>query len=116
MRVTMLDTETGRLAKDEPVMHFRAGQSYDVPDDVGRAWIGHSPPIATEVNAETARESEALPDGYSATKAGGGYYTLKGPDGVVIKGPSNKKWQGADGAALAAWDHHRAMSHFKGNE
>ncbi|MFW6089913.1 MAG: hypothetical protein ACODAB_09175 [Gemmatimonadota bacterium] len=55
----------------------------------------------------TAPDPEALPDGYSATHVAGGYFRLRGPDGAVIDGPSNGKWQGKDGAAKGARAHAR---------
>lgn len=47
-------------------------------------------------------DSEALPDGYHAEHAGGGYYYLFGPGGP-IEGPSNGKFQGLEAAADVAW-------------
>lgn len=53
-------------------------------------------------------DPEALPPGYTAEKSGprSSYFILSGPDGSEVPGPSNGKWQGADGAAQGAWDHY----------
>lgn len=44
-----------------------------------------------------------FPEGYRAVHAGGGYYHVHGPDGSMVEGLSNGKWQGLDGAAQGAW-------------
>ena len=45
---------------------------------------------------------------YEIRHGGGGYFWLRAPDDTLIEGPSNRKWQGRDGAALGAWNHHEA--------
>jgi len=47
----------------------------------------------------------AVPDGYVVEHAGGKYYRLLGPDGEVIEGPANGKWEGSGAAEQAARDH-----------
>jgi hypothetical protein len=42
---------------------------------------------------------------YEITHIGGGYYSLRSPDGELIEGPSNGKWQGQDGAIQGARAH-----------
>lgn len=51
---------------------------------------------------------DPFPEGYRYEKAGGGYGHLYFGD-VLIEGPSNGKWQGRDGALMAA--KHHAESH-----
>jgi len=48
---------------------------------------------------------QRMPAGYTATHVNGGYYRLKAPNGSVVEGPSNGKWQGEDGAVQGAWAH-----------
>lgn len=64
-------------------------------------------PVTTTAgsNVTITRHPETLPGGYNRSGGQGGYYTLKGPDGEIIVGPSKGKWQGKDGTALAAWEH-----------
>ena len=42
---------------------------------------------------------------YEITHIGGGYYELRSPDGDLVEGPSNGKWQGQDGALQGARAH-----------
>lgn len=51
---------------------------------------------------------DQFPEGYRYEKASGGYGYLYFGD-VLIEGPSNGKWQGRDGALMAA--KHHAESH-----
>jgi len=61
---------------------------------------------AREAPPESALEiPETLPAGYTAEHVRGGYYELRAPDGSLVEGPSNGKWQGFDGAVAGAWVH-----------
>lgn len=53
--------------------------------------------------ANLQADPEALPAGYTLSGGEGGYWNLHRPDGEVVPGPSNGKWQGRDGASDAAW-------------
>lgn len=57
----------------------------------------------TTETTDPRADPEALPDGYTLSGGEGGYWALYRPDGVIVPGPSNGKWQGRDGAADAAW-------------
>lgn len=46
-----------------------------------------------------------LPEGYTIEAAGGAYKHLYGPEGQLIEGPNNGKWQGEAAAAEAAIEH-----------
>lgn len=103
MRVRMLDSESARLTAGEPQVHLLAGHEYDVPAALATAWVNRAPPLC-----ELVGSNPELPPGYTIEGGQGGYYTVKDADGHIVPGPSNRKWQGADGAAQGAWTHFNA--------
>ena len=59
------------------------------------------------VAAKEAPPPPELPEGYKVTSAGGGYYVVEGPDGVLPGpyGPKKDKFKGRDAARAAAFKH-----------
>jgi hypothetical protein len=67
--------------------------------------MGVSTKILIARRAREAANLGKLPDGYTATNEGGGYYVVTAPDGSEVEGPSNGKFQGHDGAVDGARKH-----------
>ena len=68
-------------------------------------FIAHAESMGPAEPEEEQQDPTALPPGYTTKKGRGSYYSLYDPDGELVEGPSNKKWQGEDGAAQGAWAH-----------
>lgn len=104
MKIIMQGSETGRWPGGG-TYHLRAGEEltvgHDVPHDLAAAWI-----IQGIARPDDSERNPTLPDGYAMNNEGGGYYMLWDAEGEVVPGPSNGKWQGADGAAQGAWTHY----------
>lgn len=52
-------------------------------------------------------DHEAMPPNYAARHASRGLYSVETPDGTVLEGPENGKYDGKQAAADAAWKHYR---------
>lgn len=67
---------------------------------------------ASKGNAEGEKKNPPaeFPEGYSAKHIAGGRFELTGPEGQLIEGPVNGKWQGKETALEAAKQHAAAAA------